>query len=410
MVKPFFCRDGITIYNADVISGLSELPDESVQCVVTSPPYWGLRDYGVEGQIGLEPTIEEYVTKMVAVFREVRRVLRKDGTAWVNMGDTYASSGDRRHGGWDRNNKNPDGSARMSRQAGDKWGGATAIGVIKPKDLCGVPWRLAFALQADGWYLRSDIIWHKPNPMPESCEDRPTKSHEYVFLLTKSARYFYDQYAVREEGTYEPGTRRRAFTSPRACAMGRQPSGNEVEGWVTESGYRNLRDVWTIATQAYAGAHFATFPEALVERCLLAGTSEEGCCDECGSPHERVVDKPENPFPGSSHTHASDLECGSTQVHASGIPAGTIMRQRYQAKARDVTTGWRPTCAHDAATVPCTVLDPFGGSGTTADVAQRLGMRCILIELSEPYCRMAAKRFRQRTLLTANWKNEPCQT
>ena len=188
----------IKILNMDVIDGLRSLPEKSVHCVITSPPYWGLRDYGIEGQIGLERTPEEYLEKMVQVFREVKRVLRDNGTAWVNMGDNYATGGYEPHdkgaalNGYDC----PAGWAAASRGQGAMK--IAGVGGLKQKDLVGMPWRLAFALQADGWYLRSDIIWSKPNPMPESITDRPTKSHEYVFLLTKKARYFYDADAVRE--------------------------------------------------------------------------------------------------------------------------------------------------------------------------------------------------------------------
>lgn len=183
----------IQIINADVIAGLKSLPEKSVHCVITSPPYWGVRDYGVEGQIGLEKTPEEYLEKMVQVFREVKRVLRDDGTAWVNMGDNYATGGYEPHdkGAALNGNDCPAGWAASSRGQGAMK--IAGVGGLKQKDLVGMPWRLAFALQADGWYLRSDIIWSKPNPMPESITDRPTKSHEYVFLLTKKARYFYEK-------------------------------------------------------------------------------------------------------------------------------------------------------------------------------------------------------------------------
>ena len=237
------------IRQGDVRDVLPTLEAGSVQCVITSPPYWGLRDYGVDNQIGLEPTPEEYVQTMVEVFREVKRVLRDDGTVWLNLGDSYAGSGKGQMG--DRTSANI--NNKQSTNKGSSTGGLpTDYGHMKPKDLIGIPWRVAFALQADGWYLRSDIIWAKGvsfcpdysgSVMPESVTDRPTKSHEYLFLLTKSARYYYDAEAVREDAT--------------GCG---------------ES--RNLRSVWTINPQPYSEAHFATFPTTLVEPCVKAGSKK----------------------------------------------------------------------------------------------------------------------------------------
>ncbi len=242
-----------TLLNCDVLEGLRSLPDESVHCVVTSPPYWGLRDYGTEGQIGLEATPELYAARMVEVFREVRRVLRADGTCWVNLGDSYAGS-------------SAIGEARPT----------IVPNGLKPKDLCGIPWRVAFALQADGWYLRADIIWAKPNPMPESVTDRPTKAHEYVFLLSKSSRYFFDQDAVRESASW---ARWGDQTTPKHAnsdngAWMKPKSKAELEA-KAETG-RNVRSVWEIATQPYPEAHFATYPEDLVRRCILAGSPLNG--------------------------------------------------------------------------------------------------------------------------------------
>jgi len=246
----------------DCIAGLRTLPDASVHCCVTSPPYWGLRDYGHDGQIGLEKTPDAYVARMVEVFREVRRVLRDDGTLWLNLGDSYA--------------------------------GSTMTANLKQKDLVGVPWRVAFALQADGWWLRQDIIWHKPNPMPESVRDRCTKAHEYVFLLTKSERYFYDAEAVSEE------------------SVGRERFGNWIKGQpcpdrqdnhrqdMTPTTTRNRRSVWTVTTKPYSGAHFAVMPPDLVEPCIRAG------CPEGGT----VLD----PFAGSGTTLAVAAELGRNAI------------------------------------------------------------------------------------------------
>jgi len=261
---------------------LKTLPYASVQCCVTSPPYFGLRDYGVDGQIGLESTVEAYVAELVAVFREVRRVLRDDGTLWLVLGDSYAGS-------WgNQGRKNGRGTQReingpmlqnFDSVYPDKQHNTGTIRDVglKPKDLIGVPWRVAFALQNDGWYLRSDIIWAKPNPMPEPVRDRPTKSHEYIFLLTKSVRYYWDADAVKEptksldprELSYRPNSvaisenGRREFSAKHTMsARAYNPAG------------RNIRSVWTIATSPYKDAHFATFPPDLAERCIKAGSKE----------------------------------------------------------------------------------------------------------------------------------------
>ena len=244
----------------NVLDVLPTLAAGRFRCCVTSPPYWGLRDYGHADQIGLEPTPAEYVERMVRVFREVRRTLTDDGTCWINIGDSYVA------------NKGMGNTGRHN--DGDAWGGdgvdKRGCG-LKPKDLVGIPWRLAFALQADGWYLRSDIIWAKPNPMPESVTDRPTKAHEYVFLLSKSARYFYDAKAIAE------------MASGRSSGRVADDKAGSGEGFEIRSGFvkcgdkewdeRNARTVWTIASQPFAGAHFATMPPALAERCILAGSA-----------------------------------------------------------------------------------------------------------------------------------------
>ena len=280
-----------TLYQGDARDVLLTLADESVQTVVTSPPYWGLRDYGVDGQIGLEPTPELYVENMVSIFREVRRVLRSDGTLWLNMGDSYAGSG--AGGGGNRK-----GNEHGQHNAVAKKGRPSALPTHKPKDLVGIPWRLAFALQADGWYLRSDIIWSKPNPMPESVQDRPTKAHEYIFLLTKSARYYYDAEAIREPAQ-DWGLRDRTNGKYHNEGTGLTPHSGLANSNNAESG-RNKRSVWEIPTQPYSGAHFATFPEALVRPCILAGTSEAGV----------VLD----PFAGSGTTLAVATSLGRKSI------------------------------------------------------------------------------------------------
>lgn len=284
------------------------LADKSVHCVITSPPYWGLRDYGVNSQLGLEKTPEEYIAKMLQVFREVWRVLRDDGTLWLNLGDSYAR--DPKKGGSGPNGKHdfiPDyGKARSIMAVGSPGRafapqGEGEEGTLKAKDLVGIPWRVAFALQADGWYLRSDIIWAKPNPMPESVTDRPTKAHEYIFLLTKSPKYFFDQEAAREPQSphtleaFKNGIKPitpKFINNPEDFKAGqtKQAMASVIRNAVVPGG-RNIRTVWTIATQPFPEVHFATFPEKLVEPCLKAGTSERGCCPKCGGPWVRIVEK-----------------------------------------------------------------------------------------------------------------------
>ncbi|AOZ06723.1 DNA-methyltransferase [Cupriavidus malaysiensis] len=320
-----------------------------VQCIVTSPPYWGLRDYGVGGQLGLEPTLREFLANMVEVFDLARELLADDGTLWLNMGDSYAGS-------WGSQGREYSGvavSALSARQVAASQRKASGTGTIrepgiKAKDLMGQPWRLAFALQDAGWWLRQDIIWHKPNPMPESVTDRCTKAHEYLFLLTKSARYRFDAEAIKEPATYgatpsgvgfghgydadwrargriTAGSKRNSFaretkysTAEHGQKAQHRPGREDIEYCET----RNKRSVWTIATQSYSGAHFATFPEALVEPCILAGSR-----------------------PG------------------------------------DI------------------VFDPFMGSGTVASVAQRLGRRWLGAELNPEYIALQAERTRQPGLV-----------
>ena len=419
----------------DCLEALCKLPDESVHCVVTSPPYWGLRDYGtakweggdpdcghrqgrpgqrradgivddrevfarnrdgagamggdclkcgarrIDSQIGLEPSFQDYLATMVKVFREVRRVLRKDGTLWLNMGDSYATGA------------GAVGQCPGGGKQGENWQGLMTspnrmpqIG-LKAKDLCGIPWRLAFALQADGWYLRSDIIWHKPNPMPESVTDRPTKAHEYVFLMSKSERYFYDAEAVREPAQYG---RRDTAGKWRGVSYVDQKRGqdnskgnggfNSVTGKHPETG-RNRRTVWTIPTAPFPEAHFATFPPALVEPCILAGCPHK-CCATCGAPWVRET---ESKFIPQSETGRKNITGQEFMQGWEGIRRGITQR---------TTLDFLPSCSCDAETIPGTVLDPFGGAGTTALIAERLGREAILIELNPQYAVMAERRLR----------------
>jgi DNA modification methylase len=298
------------IIPGDCIAGLRTLPDASVHCCVTSPPYWGLRDYGHEGQIGLESTPEAYVARMVEVFREVRRVLRDDGTCWLNLGDSYAAA----RGGTSMPAETLAGGvsgrgdivAKRGRESGYTPHRDPAAHGLKHKDLIGIPWRVAFALQADGWWLRQDIIWHKPNPMPESVRDRCTKAHEYVFLLTKSERYFYDADAVSEAVACVrgPGNKKPLKGVEEDCEKHRTRAGlhKAAERWRQEGPpeSRNRRSVWTVTTKPYSGAHFAVMPADLVEPCIKAG------CPEGGT----VLD----PFAGSGTTLAVAAELGRNGI------------------------------------------------------------------------------------------------
>lgn len=259
------------IIHGDCLEVMKGMEANSVECVVTSPPYWGLRDYGVPGQLGLEATPEEYVARMVEVFREVRRLLKPEGTLWLNLGDSYGNGGNT-HGGPASGLKR-DGRAEASRQATV---GRAAERILKPKDLVGIPWRVAFALQADGWYLRQDIIWHKPNPMPESVRDRCTKAHEYIFLLSKSPKYFFDADAIKEPDQGRAAGNRDGFKGRQGLADFHARSGGAgSDGWVPGTG-RNKRSVWTVTPKPFKGAHFATFPPDLIEPCILAGCPKDG--------------------------------------------------------------------------------------------------------------------------------------
>jgi len=397
MIKPYYDHNGITIIQGHVLNELPYLEPESVQMCVTSPPYWGLRDYGLppqiwdsvdgcvhewgdetiseagrndggrdiggrkgnyqgngphktdisqgqfcqlcgawRGSLGLEPTPELFIKHLTDIFREVRRVLKKDGVCFLNLGDSYASNPGSVSFRRDRAEVLPKGK-RIPRGSG-RWGGGNmpAVNGLKPKDLVGIPWRVALSLQADGWWLRSDIIWSKPNPMPESVTDRPTRSHEYLFLLTKSQKYYYDADAIREElaestlndgrnatGRHTQGKNHSKYfnnESPEKIKADK-PSWYRSKTFVNPEKGRNKRSVWTIATQQFPGAHFAVFPEKLIEPCIKAGS--------------RIGD---------------------------------------------------------------TVLDPFGGSGTTARVAKRLNRKAILIDLNSEYCEMSTKGLDQTVL------------
>ena len=475
------------ILQGDALTVLRSMQSESVHSVVTSPPYWGLRDYGLppriwggepdcdhefgptihgasasgslngstlqgahpgnerrprwvsqlccrcgawSGSLGLEPTVDMYVDHIVEVFRELRRVLRTDGTVWLNLGDCYASG--MRTAYDDDRHKYRTARAHDMRPA-------TPVG-LKPKDLVGLPWMVAFALRADGWWLRSPIIWSKPNPMRESVRDRPTTSHEYLFLLARSGRplywthrdgagsrhkpppdyrfvhrntgeelmeppanwnvtgspwrrvnlwtghdYYYDGDAIREPYAESSAVDKRDNTDGQRRERGyhgANSNGGTLLGG-NRAGGANKLTVWSIATQPYKGAHFATYPEKLVEPCILAGTSAHGVCGECGSPWERVSKTEYVQSPDHRDGSVVGRHDGSTPNGWDGYP---------RKDARVTTLGWQPTCGHDVEPIPALVLDPFCGSGTTGVVALRHGRSFVGIELSREYVALARQR------------------
>ena len=420
--------------NVNIIVGDARhlpFPDEYFHTVVTSPPYWGLRDYGLEpiiwggdkecehewsyklsvggrkgdtnpgslqssathnretrgseicehcnawqGAFGLEPTPELYTQHLVEIFREVKRTLRDDGTLWLNLGDSYASGS-----GGPQGETTITGGRRVLQEKR-----RASIASLKPKDLVGIPWMVAFALRTDGWYLRSDIIWHKPNVMPESVRDRPTKAHEYLFLLSKSKRYYYDQVAVMEDAAWERWGAQRSIKRQGKAAMPADLSKAEIEAKFPKK--RNHRSVWTITTQPFSGAHFAVFPEKLVKPCILAGSSEHGCCKKCGAPWKREVKKTRTFESGS--VRSGNLPAGKNGPNLQG--GGETLDIRRGPVVSTQTLGWRPTCNHDSRFVPCRVLDPFAGSGTVGVVSQQLKRSAFLIDANQEYCHLAIQR------------------
>lgn len=271
-MKLYEQSNDLSLYYGNNIDVLKTIEADSVDCVVTSPPYWGLRDYGTSEQLGLEPTPEEYVANMVKVFQEIHRVLKPSGTVWLNLGDSYAGSNSDKYSAPNKNT--------LSAKMGQTYGGIeksikAKVPGLKPKDLIGIPWRVAFALQADGWYLRSDIIWQKPNPMPESVKDRPTKSHEYIFLLTKSRKYYYDADAIKEP-TVSQDKYKRDRDNP-DYKFNNTPGRTKMSG-LKDNKYtlKNKRDVWSINTKPYKEAHFAVFPEEIPMNCIKAGSPKDG--------------------------------------------------------------------------------------------------------------------------------------
>ncbi len=432
------------VHNIDCLEFMRDMPDGSINCCVTSPPYWGLRDYGVDGQLGLESTPEEYVAKMVAVFAEVKRILRDDGTLWLNLGDSYYSDFGGGSGSCSTGNKEAlESMGRVRKPNHD---------TLKRKDLCGIPWKFALALQEpvyqcqwckyegreslfgkflngsysicpkcakrhghkqpiktqDGWYLRQDIIWHKPNPMPESVKDRCTKAHEYIFLMSKKPMYYCDMDAIKEPlaessvkrlqqdiESQEGSDRVPGKTNGKMKAVTRKPvkqigiigeheNRGQSPGPLPHGETRNKRSVWTVTTKPYKEAHFATFPPDLIKPCILAGCPEE-VCKACGEPRQRVVERSGGTIGKSWHDHSEDKEKGQMQgtYRRLGGYADDSEAQSYKVE----TTGWTD-CGCGAGFVPGIVYDPFMGSGTTAVVAYQNNRNYIGTELNPEYCKL----------------------
>ena len=377
------------IFIGDCRETLATLADASVHCIVTSPPYYGLRDYGESAQIGLEDTPDDYVAEMVGVFRELRRVLREDGVAWLNLGDSYSAAG--RSGGGDQGARY---EVYGDTRAGERGGRWRSTAGIDAGNLLGIPWRVAFALQSDGWTLRDACVWHKPNPMPESVAGtrwegdtlrrgswRHTSAHEMVFMLTNGMGYFCDQEAVREAN--KPETERHAARyggTLNVTHIDKSRNDKASIDYFSPTSGRNPRNVWSITTRPYSGAHFATMPPDLAERCIKVATSATGVCPACGSQWAPVVER---------QTATSRQRPGYTA--GSGRNDGT--RPGNYVDHRTTVLDHRPTCdCPPADPIPATVLDPFGGAGTTALVADRLGRDAILCELNADYVELARAR------------------
>jgi len=316
-------------HGVDAESALRTFPPASVHMVATSPPYWGHRDYDAEGQLGLEPTPRAYVNRLVRIMREVKRVLRPDGSLWLNLGDSFWTTPKQGH--------------------------------FKPKDITGIPWLAAFALRADGWWLRRDIVWEKTNPIPESVGDRPATSHEYLFLLTPTDNYYYDGFAIRE--TAAP---------PDKAQKGDAPT------------TRARRSVWTMATESYTGAHCAVWPSELVRLMVRAGTSEKGCCATCGTPLRRVTE-----VIGKAEYQWADRTTKPWHKDGREIPQKNITQQLHQ------TVGWEPACQCGAGIARSTILHPFSGPATTGDVTLAEGRDYIGLDL-DPDLSLARARLEGR--------------
>jgi DNA modification methylase len=467
--------DWLTVWSGDCRDAMQQMAEGSVQTVITSPPYYGLRDYGLEGQVwggdpehphvwdayvikpqsggvgastlgeasggngispegmvrsqerqqrppgqasfcecgawlgalGLEPSPGLYIEHLVEVFRGIWRVLRDDGVAWLNLGDSYARVQDTNVP--QTKNKpvaypevsnfsevSKKGSSDGAVGRADRPGSRAKMDGLKAKDLIGIPWMAAFALRDDGWYLRQDIVWAKPNAMPESVEDRPTRSHEFIFMLTKQPRYFFDHTAIKEPvGEAMQAAAKRAPTDPDKTyqhdADSRMGKTSPNRVWSDPAAVarimqgRNKRDVWTVPTAPYPGAHYAVFPPALVEPMVLSSSSEKGSCVECGAPYKRVLDV--ESYPAEGRDQRPNLVPGQGSGQQSG---------NYWTPPTITEVGWAPTCTHEAIPNerldPCVVFDPFGGSGTVAMVAQKWGRRAVLVDLNPDYIDQQLKR------------------
>jgi DNA modification methylase len=354
---------------------LKTLPSESVDCVVTSPPYWGLRDYNTEpvewpdgwvGQLGLEPTPQLYIQHLVSIFDEVKRVLKDTGTCWVNIGDTYGGRGGK-------------GKHKDPRYADGRNGQSVVVNRTQTaKSLVQIPSRFAIAMTDSGWILRNEIIWHKPNCLPSSVRDRFTVDFEKLFFFTKSKKYYFEQ-------QFEPMSEASAsrykykFGGAKNEAIKKTDNPTYVVGMRSPTDGRNMRCVWNISTRPYKGSHFATFPPEIPERCIKAGSSEFGCCAVCGKPYERKIERKSNyTVRGEAHVPNADM----TKVSSTGWSNPTF-----------IDNGWGPTCKCGSdEIIRSVVLDPFGGSGTTAMVANQLGRDAIIIELNEDYVPLIEER------------------
>lgn len=375
------------VHVGDATECLRELPDGCVHVCITSPPYFGLRDYGEPGQLGLEKTPVEFCAALVAVFHEVRRVLRDDGSLWVVIGDSYAGS---------RCGEQGESGQRDKRWFTAEGMGNENVSGIRPKELIGVPWMLAFAMRANGWMIREEVIWHKPNPMPESVRDRMTRSHEQVFRFVKRGQYYHDQEAVRETALQPQGEAKLTAQHKRAQL---QDTSSSTLGTNQGSAGRNKRSVWTIATEPLRDAHFAAYPRKLVEPMVLCSTSERGVCAVCGAPWVRVVERESAPVEVMTKRSAPTDGLVYSGQRVGGEMCGAGQRlQDWRDAHPPTTTGWRPTCDHDADTVPAVVLDPFFGAGTTGLVAEHLGRRWLGFELNPEYAAIGLRRNAQASL------------
>jgi DNA modification methylase len=450
----------VQILQGDCREKLMQLPAQSVHCCVTSPPYWNLRDYGtgtweggdascdhldqrdtattkqttnagtnkmqfagtcgkcgakrIDQQIGMEDSPQEFVSAMVDFARGVWHVLRDDGTFWLNLGDSYAADrggtympAETLAGGISGVGDADSMRGRSDKEKGNARRDCTKYG-LKHKDLCMIPARVAIALQEDGWYLRNDIIWFKPNPMPASVTDRCTNSYEHIFLLTKKPDYFCDMEAIREPASpasyerYEHGftsaNTKHSANDEYSSASSKASKQKDGQERFRDLSGKNKRDVWVVSVSGFSGAHFATFNPDLIRPCILAGTSAAGCCPKCGAPHERIIELGE---PDLAHQRA----CGgdmfgkydgkaTKDFSANGVQDASAVKARILAGMRErKTVGWKPTCECNAGKpVPCTVIDPFGGSGTTGMVATELGRNSILIELNPAYVTLCENR------------------